>query len=211
MCINFRSKLVWIIGQTVKKTEVRIIYHFTNCVWRFHFQFCLHFMQFYIIKFISEKTVCMTLWFFVCQTYQPLADLLGGGAQPARAPLGLKVYTFFYSECPPSLYMCPPPRFWKQKKKRCLYSARLYPRVATVPPPPPTYDGKESLKKVSDDVPPPPPRLAFLGLARVSRLAAVRSQKLVFCAPPFSKFLYPPLNPTFIFKEKVQFCQTTTK
>ena len=58
----------------------------------------------------------------------------------------------------------------KKKKKKCLIPPGYTP-VATYPPPPPRRRWRSGKKSVG--VPPPPSRLsAFLGLARVSRLAA---------------------------------------
>ena len=79
--------------------------------------------------------------------------------------------------------MCPP--FWnlkkKKKKKKGVWFRPAIPWLLLTPPPP-DVDGAPK-KKVLES---PPPRLsAFLGLARVSRLAAVL-KKTVCYAPPFS-------------------------
>ena len=137
-----------------------------------------------------------------------VADL-GGGAQPARAP---PFETFFYKCPPPFLYMWPPllkpkKKKKKKKKKKVVWFRPAIPRLLLTPP---DVDGapEKKKKKLSDSarlypgcylppwrrwrsgkksvgVPPPPPRLsAFLGLARVSRLAAVRKNR---CYAPLSQ------------------------
>ena len=98
------------------------------------------------------------------------------------------------SESPLFVHVPPPllkPK--KKKKKRCLIRPGYTP-VAT-PPPPPRRRWRSRKKKVSES--PPPPRLsAFLGLARVSRLAAVRKQQYV--VPPLSQI--PGSAPEHVYK-----------
>ena len=72
-----------------------------------------------------------------------MADLGGGGAQPARAPPFEKNSI----NAPPPLFVhVPPPPFWnlkkkkKKKKKKGLIQPGYTP-VATLPPPPPDVDG----------------------------------------------------------------------
>ena len=101
----------------------------------------------------------------------------------------------------PPFCTCAPP-FEKKKKKRCLILPGYTPVATYPPPPPPDVDGAPK-KKVSES----PPRLsAFLGLARVSRLAAVRKKNSMLC-PPFLKFLDPPLCLTLTVQCSLTFCQ----
>ena len=105
----------------------------------------------------------------------------GGGHSRPVPPL-LKQFSInapLFVHVPPPLLK--PKKKKKKKKKKVSDSAWLYPGCYF--PPPPDVDGAPK-KKVLES--PPPPRLsAFLGLARVSRLAAVRKKQYVM--PPLSQ------------------------
>ena len=101
--------------------------------------------------------------------------------------------TFFYN-CPPPLFVhVPPPPFENLKKKKMCQNTEMF-RI------PPVWDLRDyrlwwRSEKKSVGVPPPPPlrSSAFLGLARLSRLAAVRKKNQCCAPPPFLKILDPPL------------------
>ena len=107
--------------------------------------------------------------------FRSVADLGGGGAQPARAP---PFETFFY-KCPPPLFVhVPPPPFWnlkKKKEKKVSDSARLYPGCYLPPP----WRRWRSGKKVSES---PPPAYQLFWDLRGWR----RSEKNSMLCPPFS-------------------------
>ena len=96
----------------------------------------------------------------------------GGGHSRLVPPLLKKIL-----KMPPLLK--PKKKKKKKKKKKCLIPPGYTP--VTTYPPPTDVDGAPE-KKCRSPPPPPPPRLsAFLGLARVSRLAEKNS---MLCPPP---------------------------
>ena len=126
----------------------------------------------------------------------PVADL-GGGGTPGPCPPPL--LRPFSTIAPPPLFVhVPPPPFsvlnLKKKKNINVFGTQ---KCVGFPPPPPFGLARLSTlvalrKKVSES--PPPRLLAFLGLARLSRLPSVRGKKkTVLCPPPL--FLNPESAP----------------
>ena len=101
-----------------------------------------------------------------------MADL--GGAHPACAPLLLRP---FCTIAPPPLFvhgpLLKPKKKKKKKKKKCVGY------------PPPTPFGTCAWSECRSPPRPPPPRLsAFLGLARLSTLVALRKKSVGVPPPP---------------------------
>ena len=95
---------------------------------------------------------------------------------------------------------CPPFETYKK--------INTYKSVGFPPPLPPACDLRDfrrwwrsGKKKCWSPPPPPPPAIIsyFLGLARLSRLAAVREKNSVLCPPP-PLFLYPGSAPGFVIE-----------